>query len=39
MSYLMLGMRLAVSVQALCPFRTFKLMTLAGGKTEGNQDG
>ena len=34
-----LRMRLAVSVQALCPLRTIKLMTLAGGKTEGDQYG
>ena len=33
------GMSLAVSVQALGSLRTIKLMTLAGGKTEGNQDG
>lgn len=32
-------MRLAVFVQALCPLRTIKLMTLAGGKTEGDQYG
>ncbi len=33
------GMRLAVSVQALSAFRTVEFMALAGGKTEGNQDG
>jgi hypothetical protein len=33
------GMGLAVSVQALGAVRTVELMALAGGKTEGNQNG
>jgi hypothetical protein len=35
----MLRMRFAVSVQAVGAIRTVKFMTLASGKTEGNQDG
>lgn len=35
----MLRMRFAVSVQAIGAIRAVKFMTLASGKTEGNQDG